>query len=72
MAEEEAKGLDYIPEIVLKKRKNRDELAFIRKKQLELGNFGKKKKKVSDIKRPEDFVLEFRAKVHFLLYFQIL
>jgi len=65
MAEEEAKGLDYIPEIVLKKRKNRDELAFIRKKQLELGNSGKKKKKVSDIKRPEDFVHEFRAKVHF-------
>ncbi|XP_010472880.1 PREDICTED: 60S ribosomal protein L7-1 [Camelina sativa] len=63
MAGEEAKGLDYIPEIILKKRKNRDELAFIRKKQLELGNFGKKKhKKVSDIKRPEDFVLEFRAK----------
>lgn len=61
---EEAKGLDYIPEVILKKRKNRDELAFIRKKQLELGNFGKKKqKKVSDIKRPEDFVLEFRAKV---------
>lgn len=68
MAEVEAKGLDYIPEIVLKKRKNRDELAFIRKKQLELGNFGKKKqKKVSDIKRPEDFVLEFRAKVHLLI-----
>ncbi|XP_018442796.2 60S ribosomal protein L7-1 [Raphanus sativus] len=63
MAVEEAnKGLDYIPEVILKKRKNRDELAFIRKKQLELGNFGKKKKKVADIKRPEDFVLEFRAK----------
>ncbi|KAH0938721.1 hypothetical protein HID58_006182 [Brassica napus] len=63
MAVEEPKGLDYIPEVILKKRKNRDELAFIRKKQLELGNFGKKKKKVADIKRPEDFVLEFRAKV---------
>ncbi|VVA95861.1 unnamed protein product [Arabis nemorensis] len=62
MVEEEAKGLDYIPEVILKKRKNRDELAFIRKKQLELGNFIKKKKKVADIKRPEDFVLEFRAK----------
>lgn len=67
MAEVEAKGLDYIPEIVLKKRKNRDELAFIRKKQLELGNGKKKQKKVSDIKRPEDFVLEFRAKVHLLI-----
>lgn len=64
MAEEEAKGLDYIPEVILKKRKNRDELAFIRKKQLELGNHKKNQKKVSDIKRPEDFVLEFRAKVH--------
>lgn len=64
MAEEEPKGLDYIPEVILKKRKKRDELAFIRKKQLELGNLGKKKKKkVADIKRPEDFVLEYRAKV---------
>ncbi|KAJ4908985.1 60S ribosomal protein L7-1 [Raphanus sativus] len=63
MAEEEPKGLDYIPEVILKKRKKRDELAFIRKKQLELGNLGKKKKKkVADIKRPEDFVLEYRAK----------
>ncbi|XP_010532087.1 PREDICTED: 60S ribosomal protein L7-1-like [Tarenaya hassleriana] len=61
-AGEEAKPLDYIPEVILKKRKKRDELAFLRKKQLELGNFGKKKQKVSNIKRPEDFVLEFRAK----------
>jgi len=49
---------------ILKKRKKRDELAFIRKQQLELGKYIKKKqqKKVADIKRPEDFVLEYRNK----------
>ncbi|XP_010537881.1 PREDICTED: 60S ribosomal protein L7-1 [Tarenaya hassleriana] len=62
MAEEEAKPLAYIPEVILKKRKKRDELVLLRKKQLELGNNGKKKRKVSNIKRPEDLVLEFRAK----------
>ena len=64
MAEEEAKPMTYIPEIVLKKRKHKEEsLALTRKTQLESGKFGGKKKKIEDIKRPEQFIKEFRDKV---------
>jgi len=63
MAEEEAKPLDYIPEVILKKRKHKEEsIALTRKNQLELGRYGLKKRKVEDIKRPEDLVKEFRNK----------
>uniref|UniRef100_A0A2P2QSQ8 Uncharacterized protein n=1 Tax=Rhizophora mucronata TaxID=61149 RepID=A0A2P2QSQ8_RHIMU len=60
MTEEEAKPpLKRIPEVVLKRRKQKeDSLALTRKTQLELGKYGgKKRKKVEDnIKRPELFV----------------
>ncbi|MBA0665697.1 hypothetical protein Goarm_001702, partial [Gossypium armourianum] len=66
MAEEEGQSLPYVSEIVLKKRKIRDELAITRRTQLELGKYGAKKSKkqsdVSDIKRPEQFIKEFRDK----------
>ncbi|KAK1569071.1 hypothetical protein Q3G72_032189 [Acer saccharum] len=64
MAEEEAKPLAYIAETVLKKRKSTEALALARKAQLETGgkyeHNKKKKKDVHDIKRPEQFVKEFR------------
>ncbi|KAJ0008495.1 hypothetical protein Pint_30290 [Pistacia integerrima] len=64
MAEEEAKPLAYISETVLKKRRSTESLALTRKAQLELGKYGQnnnKKKKVEDIKRPEEFIKQFRA-----------
>ncbi|KAJ8751612.1 hypothetical protein K2173_025765 [Erythroxylum novogranatense] len=62
MAEDSAKPLTYIPEVVLKKRKHKEEsIALTRKTQLELGKYGRgKKRKVEDIKRPEEFVMEYR------------
>ena len=72
MAEEEGHPLPYVSEIVLKKRKIKDELAITRKTQLELGKYGAKKSKkqsdVSDIKRPEQFIKEFRDKVYSTLH----
>ncbi|KAH1048686.1 hypothetical protein J1N35_039470 [Gossypium stocksii] len=66
MAEEEGQSLPLLSEIVLKKRKIRDELAITRRTQLELGKYGAKKSKkqsdVSDIKRPEQFIKEFKDK----------
>ncbi|KAE8662562.1 60S ribosomal protein L7-1 [Hibiscus syriacus] len=66
MTGEEGQPLPYVSEIVLKKRKIRDELAVTRRTQLELGKNGAKKSKkqsdVSDIKRPEQFIKEFRDK----------
>ncbi|CAN0901078.1 60S ribosomal protein L7-1 [Linum grandiflorum] len=62
-AEDEQKPLAYIPEIVLKKRKHKEEsIALTRKNQLELGGHGLKKRKVQDIKRPEQFIKEHRDK----------
>ncbi|XP_007011052.2 PREDICTED: 60S ribosomal protein L7-1 [Theobroma cacao] len=65
MAEEEGQPMPYVSEVVLKKRKIKDELAITRKTQLELGKYGaiksKKQSDVSDIKRPEQFIKEFRA-----------
>uniref|UniRef100_A0A6N2KFT5 Uncharacterized protein n=1 Tax=Salix viminalis TaxID=40686 RepID=A0A6N2KFT5_SALVM len=53
MAEGEPLALTYIPEVILKKRKHKEEsIALTRKNQLELGQHGGKKKKVDDIKRP--------------------
>ncbi|GMI70165.1 hypothetical protein like AT1G80750 [Hibiscus trionum] len=66
MTGEEGQPLPYVSEIVLKKRKIKDELAITRRTQLELGKYGAKKSKkqsdVSDIKRPEQFIKEFRDK----------
>lgn len=66
MADEEQKPLNYISEIVLKKRKNNEDWANRRKEQLEQ----RVKKSKSDnfvIKKPEQFVREFRDKVNILI-----
>ncbi|KAJ6934279.1 60S ribosomal protein L7-1-like [Populus alba x Populus x berolinensis] len=61
MAEVEPLEMAYISEVILKKRKHKEEsIALTRKTQLELGQHGGKKRKVEDIKRPEQFVREFR------------
>ncbi|KAF2321513.1 hypothetical protein GH714_000200 [Hevea brasiliensis] len=63
MAEGETMAMAYIPEVILKKRKHKEEsLALTRKTQLEFGKYGGKKRKVEDIKRPEQFIKEFRDK----------
>lgn len=67
-AEEEKAPLPYIQENILKKRKSKETLAVIRKNQLELGRYelAKKRRKeeqIASIKRPEQFIQEFRAKV---------
>ncbi|KAK9232498.1 hypothetical protein WN943_022744 [Citrus x changshan-huyou] len=65
MAEEAAQQpLAFVAETVLKKRKSTEALALTRKAQLELGKYGhgqkNKKSKVEDIKRPEQFIKQFR------------
>lgn len=62
MAEEVPQSLNYIPEVILKKRKNNEEWAIRRKLQLEQ----KVKRLKSDnfvIKKPEQFIREYRDKV---------
>ncbi|GJY12164.1 60S ribosomal protein L7-1-like protein [Tanacetum coccineum] len=64
MAEEEPKPLNFVNEIVLKKRKNNEDWANRRKEQLEQ----RVKKSKSDnfvIKKPEQFIREYRDKVNF-------
>lgn len=63
MAEAEAKPLAYIPETILKKRKSTEVMALRRKEQLQQRKFGYKKNKHESIKKPEDFVKEFRSQV---------
>jgi large subunit ribosomal protein L7e len=64
MAEAEPLEMAYISEVILKKRKHKEEsIALTRKTQLELGQNGGKKRRMDDIKRPEQFVREFRDKV---------
>ncbi|KAK3018869.1 hypothetical protein RJ639_004434 [Escallonia herrerae] len=61
MADEEPKPLTYIPEVILKKRKNNEEWAIRRKLQLEQ----RVKKSKGDnfvIKKPEQFIREYRDK----------
>lgn len=69
MATEEAapQALNYIPEVVLKKRKNNEQWAVRRKlqmqdraKRLKSGNFV--------IKKPEQFIREYRDKVIMLRF----
>ncbi|KAB5564903.1 hypothetical protein DKX38_004957 [Salix brachista] len=63
MAEAEPLEMAYISEVILKKRKHKEEsIALTRKSQLELGQHGGKKRKVEDIKRPEQLVREFRER----------
>ncbi|KAK9944804.1 hypothetical protein M0R45_010354 [Rubus argutus] len=60
MAEEVAQPLTYVPEIILKKRKSNEELALRRKEQFVQRKFQLNKNKQEYIKKPEDFVKEFR------------
>ncbi|XP_038718609.1 60S ribosomal protein L7-1-like isoform X2 [Tripterygium wilfordii] len=62
MAEEEVNQLTYVPEVILKKRKGNEALAILRRKQLELGKHENKKRKLSEFKRPEQLIKEFRDK----------
>ncbi|XP_061370390.1 large ribosomal subunit protein uL30z-like [Gastrolobium bilobum] len=59
MAEEESKPLNYIPEVILKKRKSGEAWALRKKEQFQQKNFQSKKSK-DFIKKPEDFVFEYR------------
>ncbi|KZV43212.1 hypothetical protein F511_28113 [Dorcoceras hygrometricum] len=67
MAAEEAApmALNYIPEVVLKKRKNNEEWAIRRKLQLQERVKRRKSEKFA-IKKPEQFIREFRDKVKIL------
>jgi large subunit ribosomal protein L7e len=66
MAEAEPLEMAYISEVILKKRKHKEEsIALTRKTQLELGQHGGRKRKVEDIKRPEQLVREFRDRVKY-------
>ncbi|KAK2996991.1 hypothetical protein RJ639_026624, partial [Escallonia herrerae] len=61
MADEEPKPLTYVPEVILKKRKNNEEWAIRRKLQLEQ----RVKKSKGDnfvIKKPGQFIREYRDK----------
>ncbi|XP_004303252.1 PREDICTED: 60S ribosomal protein L7-1 [Fragaria vesca subsp. vesca] len=60
MSGEVAQPLTTVPEIILKKRKSNEELALRRREQLEQRNFRQNKSKQEFIKKPEDFVKEFR------------
>ncbi|XP_014491117.1 60S ribosomal protein L7-1 [Vigna radiata var. radiata] len=53
MAEENPKPLNYIPEVILKKRKSREAWALRKKEQFQHKNF-------QSIKKPEDFIHEYR------------
>ena len=58
----EEEKLNYIPEIILKKRKSNEEWALRKKEQFEQKKFQNKKSK-DYIKKPEDFILEYRSRV---------
>lgn len=62
MADEEHQPLNYVHETVLKKRKNNDEWALKRRERLDAQKQKTKDKKKAAIKRPEQFVKEFRDK----------
>ena len=62
MAEEEPKPLNYIPEVILKKRKSNEEWAIRRKQQLEQ-RVRKSKGDNFVIKKPEQFIREHRDRV---------
>ncbi|XP_052173865.1 60S ribosomal protein L7-1-like [Diospyros lotus] len=56
---EEPKPLNYIPEVILKKRRNNEEWAIRRKQQLEQ-RVRKSKRDNFVIKKPEQFIREYR------------
>ncbi|KAL2320518.1 hypothetical protein Fmac_029487 [Flemingia macrophylla] len=55
MAEEDPKALNYIPEVILKKRKSSEAWALRKKEQFQ-------HKHHKSIRKPEDFILEYRHK----------
>lgn len=55
MAEEDPKPLNYIPEVILKKRKHTEAWALRKKEQFQQRTF-------QSIKKPEDFVIQYRNK----------
>ncbi|XP_004512828.1 large ribosomal subunit protein uL30z-like [Cicer arietinum] len=59
MAEEEPKVLNYVPEVILKKRKNSEAWALRKKAQFQQKGFQFRKSK-DFIKKPEDFIFEYR------------
>ncbi|CAI8606601.1 unnamed protein product [Vicia faba] len=59
MVEEEPKALNYIPEVILKKRKNSEAWALRKKDQFQKKSFQLRKSK-DFIKKPEDFIFEHR------------
>ncbi|KAK7336302.1 hypothetical protein VNO77_16838 [Canavalia gladiata] len=61
MAEEDSKPLNYIPEVILKKRKSSEAFALRKKAQFQNKNFQSRNSK-DFIKKPEDFILEYRSK----------
>jgi len=63
MADEEPKPLNYVSEIVLKKRKSNEDWANRRKEQLEQ-RVKKSKRDNFVIKKPEQFIREYRDKVN--------
>lgn len=68
MAEEEQpKDLNYIPEVILKKRKHSEAWALSKKAQLQKKSFQLRKSK-DFIKKPEDFIFEYRNRVAFLIF----
>ncbi|KAG0501733.1 hypothetical protein HPP92_001805 [Vanilla planifolia] len=62
MADEDAKPLNYVHETVLKKRKNNEQWAINRREQLAARKNRNKQNRQFAIKRPEDFVKEYRDK----------
>lgn len=66
MADEEPQPLTYVHETVLKKRKNNEEWAVKRRQRLGARKQQKREDLKLAIKRPEEFVKEYRDKVsHF-------
>lgn len=61
MAEEETKP-NYISEIVLKKRKSNEARALRTKEQFEQNKF-KSKESNDYVKKPKDFIIEYRSRV---------
>ncbi|KAK7300726.1 hypothetical protein RJT34_11575 [Clitoria ternatea] len=59
MTEEDPKALNYIPEVTLKKRKSNEAFALRKKALFQQRNFNSRKTR-EFIKKPEDFIFEYR------------
>ncbi|OVA06153.1 Ribosomal protein L30 [Macleaya cordata] len=60
---EESKPLNYISEVVLKKRRNNEDWAIKRREQSELRKQRNKQDKNLVFKRAEEYIKEYRNKV---------